>query len=445
MKFEELGIEERILGSMGEMGFKTPTRIQTEAIPVIKKGRDVIGQSETGSGKTAAFGVPIIENVERGRGIQALVLAPTRELAKQIAGDFENLSKYKKLFIEAVYGGTSMNPQIRNLRNADIVVGTPGRIMDHMRRGTLITDRVKIFVLDEADKMISMGFINDIKTIERHIPRQRQTLLFSATMHESLLGIARSFTNDAKRIKTANKVSDDVLKQFYYDIHRQEKFSLLVHLIKNENPDRFIVFCNTRRDVDGVINNLKIQGIRGDFLHGGLTQNRREDAMERFHKGETKCLIATDVAARGLDIKDISHIFNYSIPKTIDDYANRIGRTARAGKTGKAITLLSKDDHMSFGRILRKFSYEIEKVPLPQFESLPFSRNRQDRYGRSGRFSRPSGRSGGRRYGSSSRGRSNYGSGRSGYRNSRNSRSRGRGSMGGRSRSGNSGSFRRRR
>lgn len=412
MNFEDLKIEKSVLGSIKKLGFKEPTKIQVEAIPAVKEGRDIIAQSETGSGKTAAFGIPIIEKAEREKGIQALILAPTRELASQIAGDLKDLSGMKGLRIAAIYGGVSLMPQVDALQDADIVVGTPGRVMDHLERGNFETGNIKFFVLDEADKMISMGFIEDIQMIERQIPSERQTLLFSATMPDNLMGMAESFTNEAKRIKTSTKVREDVLKQFYYDVDRTQKFSLLVHILNEEKPDLFIVFCNTRYEANDVTRNLKEQGVNAEYLHGGLTQSGRERTVERFHKGEIKCLVATNVAARGLDIKDVSHVFNYSIPKDAEDYANRIGRTARAGKSGKAISLISRDDHAPFGKILNTFSYNVEKVPTPEFEKLPFHRNSRGGFGgrgfgrgfnRSG-FGR-SGRSGFGRSGTSGRGR----------------------------------------
>ena len=372
MKFEDLNIEPSVLGSLHDIGYEEPTKIQTETIPLIKDGHDVIGQSETGSGKTAAFGIPLVEGVDKDRGLQSLVIAPTRELALQIAAELEKFSRRKGLFVQTIYGGVSMGPQINGLRRAEIVVGTPGRVMDHMRRGTLDTSRIHIFVLDEADKMINMGFIEDIETIARSLPKDRQTLLFSATMPRELMSIRERFTKNAKKIKTANKVQDDVLKQYYCDVKRAEKFSLLLHLIKEENPELGIIFCNSRRDVDAVSSNLRHNGVDTSSLHGGMTQASRERVMDMFHKGKFRFLVATDVAARGLDIKNVTHIFNYSIPKSTEDHANRIGRTARAGETGKAISLLCKEDHSSFGRIIRTFHYEIEKMQVSPFKKVHF-------------------------------------------------------------------------
>jgi ATP-dependent RNA helicase DeaD len=247
-----------------------------------------------------------------------------------------------------------------------------------MRRGTMDVRNLKIFVLDEADKMIDMGFIDDIKDIERNIPNVRQTLLFSATMPEGLTGIRDRFTNNAKKIKTQLKVREDILKQYYCDVEHQTKFSLLIHLINQENPNLAIIFCNSRRYTDSVAKNLQYNGINAIALHGGLPQQRREEVMKKFHNGVIKVLVATDVAARGLDIKNVTHIFNYNIPKTEVEYTNRIGRTARAGESGKAISLLSRDDHDSFRRIIRNLSYEIEKMEVPDFRIIPF--RKQDSY-----------------------------------------------------------------
>ena len=381
MKFENMNIEESIRGSLNELGFVTPTKIQMETIPLIKQGYDVIGQSETGSGKTAAFGIPIVEVVEKGKGIQAIILAPTRELANQIAKDLGNYSSLKKLYIQTVYGGVAIMPQVTGLRKADIVVGTPGRMLDHMRRGTIDLRNLKFFVLDEADKMIDMGFIDDIKEIERQVPKKRQTLLFSATMSSRLEEIRDRFTKNPKKIKTRNKVREDVLRQFYCDIDPRNKFSLLVHLINEQNPSLSIVFCNTRRTANEVYNNLCFNKVNAMLLHGGLTQDKREKTLEDFHSGKVKVLVATDVAARGLDIQNVSHVFNYNIPQDIEDYANRIGRTARAGKSGKAITLLSREDHNSFRKVCSTFSYDVEKLAVKDFRKLPFKRSVTRRFG----------------------------------------------------------------
>ncbi len=369
-----MNIEKSVLGSLDNMGFEQATRIQSETIPLIKQGYDVIGQSKTGSGKTAAFGIPLVEKVNRGKKAQALILAPTRELAKQIAREIEKFSDLKRLKVQTVYGGVSMRPQIRGLKTAEIIVGTPGRILDHLRRGNFDTRNLEIFVLDEADRMIDMGFIDDIKKIERQIPNKRQTLLFSATMPGNLRKVTQKFTNNAKRVKTKTKVEETLLEQYYCDVKPRKKFSLLIHLIQEEDPELAIVFCKTRRETSSVARNLKRKGLDAEALHGGLSQHQREKIIGKFKKRRLRILVATDVASRGLDIDDITHIFNYRLPSNAEDYVNRIGRTARAGKSGKAISLLSSDDHGSFRRIMRRYSYDVKKMEKSDFKDLQFNK-----------------------------------------------------------------------
>ncbi|MFH0928993.1 MAG: DEAD/DEAH box helicase [Candidatus Aenigmatarchaeota archaeon] len=386
MKFEDLNIENSVLASLNNIGFKEPTQIQAETIPLIKQGHDVIGQSQTGSGKTAAFGIPMVEKVEKGGKIQALVLSPTRELTIQTAGELEKFSKHKGLYVQTIYGGVSFGPQLRGLEKAEIIVGTPGRVLDHIRRGNLKLDKIKMFVLDEADKMIDMGFAEDIEDIERGMPKNKQNLLFCATMPERLENMKRRFTRNAVDVKTKLKVDEDMLKQFYCNADRRSKFSLLVHLINQEDPNLSMIFCNSRRETDMVARNLKNNKIKATALHGGLTQARRESIIDGFHKGKINIVVATDVASRGLDIKNVTHIFNYNIPKDAESFTNRIGRTARAGEEGKAISLLSREDHESFRRIVSQFSYDITKLDIQNFKMLPFdigrdSRNRDSRGG----------------------------------------------------------------
>jgi len=403
-----LDIDKDILDSIKEIGYEEPTKIQSEAIPLIKEGYDVVGQSETGSGKTAAFGIPLVEKVTKGGGLQALILAPTRELAQQIAAEIEKFSRAKRLRIQCVYGGASIAPQIDGLRRAEIVVGTPGRVMDHLERRTMRTGKIQTFILDEADKMIDMGFIDDIRRIESEIPRERQTLMFSATMPDDLADIRDSFTRGAKKVKTETKVSEDMLKQYCCLVDRRMKFSLLVHLMRNEKPRLAIIFCNMKREVDLVAKNLKKNGINAEPLHGDMSQSRREHVMEDFHNGEIDVLVATDVAARGLDFKKVTHVFNYGIPKNCDDYVNRIGRTARAGESGKAIAMLSEEDMIPFRRIINIYNFGVEEIEYnpEEVEQLPFVRDsysrdgggRRGSFGRRGGYGRGGG-DGGRRWG----------------------------------------------
>ncbi|MBI3190951.1 DEAD/DEAH box helicase [archaeon] len=368
MKFSDLNIDKRILKSLSEMGFTEMTDIQEKTLPVALDGRDLIAQAMTGSGKTAAFGIPIAQHIERGKGIQAIVLTPTRELAVQVATEVKKFSKNSQLRTAIVYGGVSIEPQISELRHAEVVVGTPGRVLDHMQRGTLRLGGIKIFVLDEADRMLDMGFIDDIRRIISALPEKRQTMLFSATMPDEIVYIAKRYMKNPARIKTQTHISKHLLKHIYYDVRHDEKLSTLSGLIEKEKPSLAIIFCGTRRMANVVERYLRGINVEAKAIHGGLTQQQRSHIMDGFHRGRPHILVATDVAARGLDIKDVSHIFNFDVPKTAEDYTHRTGRTARFGKTGKAITILSKDDHESFRKIIRHI--EIERGIL-DFKPVP--------------------------------------------------------------------------
>src|SRR3989338_379412 len=356
-----------------EMGFLEMTDIQIKTIPLIQQGKDVIGQSQTGSGKTIAFGIPILEKVNHNNGLQALILVPTRELCEQVTTEMRKFSKHKRMSIIAVYGGVSINPQIDNLRYADIVVGTPGRTLDHLQRGTINLRKVKILVLDEADKMFEMGFIEDVKKIISQVPRERQTLLFSATISHQVHDIVNNYMKNPAKIKVQSYVGQEKMAQYFYNVNSRDKFSLLVHILKHESPLLTIIFCATRRRVDIVSKNLYKQGIQCQGLHGGLSQNRRKQAIDMFHNKKADILVASDVAARGLDIKNVSHIINYDIPKTSKEYIHRIGRTARAGKEGKVISLLSEQDHDNFRNVMGDRSLVIEQLKLPEFQRVPFA------------------------------------------------------------------------
>ena len=355
-----------------ELGFSEFTEIQEKCIPLIQQGKDVIGLSYTGSGKTAAFGFPALEKVIHQKGIQLLVVVPTRELCNQVAKELRKFTKYKKTEIVQVYGGISINPQIDDLRHADVVVGTPGRILDHLARKTLNVDRVKILVLDEADKMFEIGFIDDLKKIISKVPKNSQKLLFSATMPHEIMEIVKNYMNNPERVKMQSYVDKSKLMQHYYDVDRHNKFSLLVHVIKTDLRGLVLVFCATRRTVDIINKNLNRQDIRSLGLHGGITQNRRKQIMEAFRDGKLDVLVASDVAARGLDIKNVNLIINYDLPKTSREYVHRIGRTARAGEEGKVISLLSSDDYDNFTKILEDRSLLIHKMKLPDFQRVDF-------------------------------------------------------------------------
>lgn len=370
-----------------DLGFSEFTEIQEKCIPLIQQGKDVIGQSFTGSGKTAAFGFPALEKVIPGKGIQLLVLVPTRELCIQVAKEFRKFSKYRKTYITGIYGGESINPQISDLRHADVVIGTPGRLLDHLSRGTLNMSGIKILVLDEADKMFEMGFIDDVRRIISRVPRNCQKLLFGATLPPEIMNIAKSYLNNPERVKMQTYVDKSKIVQHYYDVEKEDKFSLLVHTLNKELGGLAIVFCGARHIVDAVNKNLNKQGIKSQALHGGMTQSRRKQVIDAFHSQQLDVLVASDVAARGLDIKNVTLIINYNIPKTSQEYVHRIGRTARAGEEGKVISLLSWDDYGNFRRVLEDRYLLIHKMETPHFEHIEFIK--QQRYGRPsyGRYS----------------------------------------------------------
>jgi len=368
--FRKLGIIEPILKSIEDEGFEIPTEIQEKSIPLILEGKDVIAGSATGSGKTLAFASGIIRDTEKGKGIQALILTPTRELAEQVSGALRDFSKYKYLRIVSIYGGVSINPQFNQLRTADIVVGTPGRLLDHIERRTIDLRKVKILVLDEADRMLDMGFIDDVKRIIQQCPRERQTLLFSATISREISLLAGKYMNSPVEVSAESYVDAKKLIQNYYEVSDNLKFSLLVHLLKKEEKGLVMIFCNTRKNTDFIAKNLESAGVNATAIHGGLTQARRTSIMKHFHTQEVYVLVCTDVAARGLDIKGVSHIYNYDIPNDSKEYVHRIGRTARAGKEGKAVNILARRDHDNFRRVMRDNDVKIAREETPKMEQV---------------------------------------------------------------------------
>ena len=366
--FKELGLSQNLLKIIDEIGFLEPSEIQEKIIPIALTGKDVIGKSATGSGKTLAFGAPIIEKMHKGKGLKALVLVPTRELAEQVSKSILSFSKYNPLKIMSVYGGVPINHQIINLRTADLVVGTPGRILDHISRNTIDLSKIQFLVLDEVDRMMDMGFLYDVTKIIEQCPRVRQNFLFSATIPREILQISKKYMNNPVEVSVESYIDASKLEQIYYQVPTNQKFSLLVHLLKKENSKLVMVFCNTKRNTDFIGNSLRKNDFDALALHGDLSQGKRKKVLESFNKGTKFILVCTDVAARGLDIKNVSHVYNYDTPKTSTEYIHRIGRTARAGKEGKAITILSERDYDNFSRVLEDSSLNIKKVPVPQFE-----------------------------------------------------------------------------
>ena len=368
--FKELGLSNDLVKNIQKLGFTKPTQIQEMSIPHIMKGTDVIGQSSTGSGKTLAFGCGIIHQVIHERGIQAIVLTPTRELAEQVRNDLDELSN-KKIRITAIYGGVSIEPQINELHRTDVVVATPGRLLDHLERRTINMSKVKFLVLDEADRMLDMGFIDDVEKIIKTCPEKRQTLFFSATISSSIKRLADRYMNKPVSVSAEKMVDPRKLKQVYYDVQKNMKFSLLVHLLKHEKSELIMVFCNTRENTDFVAKNLKINGINAIPIHGGLAQNSRTKTIGLFDEGKAGVLVCTDVAARGLHIENISHVYNYDIPRASKNYVHRIGRTARAGEQGKVINLLCDYEHDNFSRILKDYrEFSIKKIEKPYIERV---------------------------------------------------------------------------
>jgi len=393
--FNKLPLSEGMLSAIKNAGFTLPTEIQEKTIPLVVAGKDVIGGSATGSGKTLAFGAGIIDKVKKGFGVQALILTPTRELAEQVAQTLQKFANHKGLNIDEIYGGVGMGQQINALRHSDIVVGTPGRILDHLERRTLNLRHVKYLVLDEADRMLDMGFIRDVETIINQCPIERQTLLFSATISGDIEHIAKKYMKSPVHISVKDQVDPSQLYQKYYDVSQELKFSLLVHLLKLEKNGVVMVFCNTRRNVDHLTHALYQYGIDALAIHGGLSQNRRNDTLDAFHSKEALILVCTDVAARGLDIKDVSHVYNFDLPNSSDDYIHRIGRTARAGKNGIAITFVSSGDHGEFRTICKEKSLNIEKTVVPIImKTLPMEIRApsKGRFGNGGGNGRPRGR-----------------------------------------------------
>jgi ATP-dependent RNA helicase DeaD len=394
MKFEDINVRSEVIKALKEIGIVEPTDIQAEAIPLAHEGKDIIGVSKTGSGKTAAFGIPLIEKMIPGNGVQALVLAPTRELAIQISDEIKKFSKYLKVSVATVYGGVSINPQIKQIERSEIVVGTPGRVLDHIDRRTLDITKLTVFVLDEADKMVDMGFIEDIYDILDYTPESQQMFLFGATISTEVRTMEEHYMRDPATVKTESQVQTELLKQVYYSIDQNEKFSLLVHLLKEQHADieGAIIFCSTRDTVELLRHNLKKEGFKVASLHGKMTQNKRISILDRFNE-KKGILVASSVAARGLHIEDVTHVFNYDLSQDPEEYIHRIGRTARAGESGIAITLLSHRDHETFSKVLQRYDVKPKERQPGQFKRLRFDTRRNDR----GRDRRNSGYRGGNR------------------------------------------------
>jgi ATP-dependent RNA helicase DeaD len=367
--FPELGLSPEVLKAIDKLGFEQASPIQSAAIPLLMAGRDVVGQSQTGSGKTAAFGLPAVERVDpQLRAVQVLILCPTRELAVQVSEDLHKFSEFKRgIHPLPIYGGQSYDRQFQGLRQgAQIVIGTPGRVMDHMDRGTLRLDQVKLVVLDEADVMLDMGFRDDIETILKGAPNERQTVFFSATMPRPIQELIQRYSKDPELVKMEQReLTVPTVEQAYFEVDRRFKVELLTRLIDLHDLKLGIIFCNTKRMVDDLVEHLNAQGYSADRLHGDMTQMMRDRVMNRFRKSGLEFLVATDVAARGLDVDHVQVVFNYDLPYDAEDYVHRIGRTGRAGRSGMAISFASGREVYQIYQIERFTKVRMQRGRLP--------------------------------------------------------------------------------
>ena len=369
VRFEEMGLSEEIQKAVRYMGFEEASPIQAKAIPAMISGIDLIGQAQTGTGKTAAFGIPILEKVDpKLKKLQAIVLCPTRELAIQVADEIRNLSRYMHgIKVLPIYGGQDIVKQIRSLKSGtQIVIGTPGRVMDHMRRKTMKLDFVHTVVLDEADEMLNMGFREDIEFVLSGVPEERQTVLFSATMPKPIMEITKKFQNNAKVIKVTKKeLTVPNIEQYYYDVKPKKKEEVLSRLLDIYSPRLSVVFCNTKKQVDLLVNALLGRGYFAAGLHGDMKQEQRDRVMQGFRTGKTEILVATDVAARGIDVDEVEAVFNYDLPQDDAYYVHRIGRTGRAGREGRAFSFVSGKEVYKLKEIQRYCKTKIyaQKVP----------------------------------------------------------------------------------
>lgn len=374
VRFDELDLYPQILRAIREMGFEEATPIQSKAIPVVMEGVDVIGQAQTGTGKTAAFGIPLLMKVDpHNKKTQAIVLCPTRELAIQVAEEVRCLAKYMHgVKVLPVYGGQDIVKQIRSLKGgAQIIIGTPGRVMDHLRRKTIKCEEVETIVLDEADEMLNMGFREDIETVLEYIPKERQTVLFSATMPKPILEITKKYQKDAVTIKVVKKeLTVPNIEQYYYDVKRKDKVEVLSRLLDVYDPRLSLVFCNTKRMVDELTNALQGRGYFAEGLHGDMKQMQRDRVMNHFRNGKTEILVATDVAARGIDVDDVEAVFNFDLPQDDEYYVHRIGRTGRAGRTGRSFTFVKGKEVYKLKDIQRYCKTKILAQKIPSMEDV---------------------------------------------------------------------------
>ncbi|WP_028125145.1 DEAD/DEAH box helicase [Eremococcus coleocola] len=348
MKFSDLNLKTELIETLDELGFEEPTPIQQQAIPFVLQGRDLVGQAQTGTGKTAAFGLPMLQGLDTDhRALQALIIAPTRELAIQVHDELYSLSKGLKTKVYAVYGGYSIGKQIDRIQKLkpQVIVGTPGRLLDLMRRQIIDTSYLKTLIMDEADEMLNMGFIEDIKAIVEQTPSSRQTLMFSATMPKSVQNLAQQFLTQPAEVKIeAKHLTADLIDQYFVKCRDSEKFDILTRMLDIESPDKAIIFARTKKRVDEIGRGLSLRGYDAELIHGDVTQQKRTQVMNEFKQGRLELLVATDVAARGIDVSGVTHVYNYDIPQDPESYVHRIGRTGRAGNEGQSVTFVMESE-----------------------------------------------------------------------------------------------------
>jgi len=381
--FNDLGLSEATLRILETRGFEVPTPIQEKTIPAILSGsKDVVGQAQTGTGKTAAFGLPMLELLKSHRSwVQALILVPTRELAIQVAEEINSLKGDKDLRVVPIYGGQSIDLQLRRLdKGVDIVVGTPGRVIDHLERRTLKLDRISFLVLDEADEMLDMGFFEDVETIMATTASEKRTMLFSATMPREILQAAEKYMREYALFKvTQEKLTASSTDQIYFEVREEDKFEALCRIVDMEDEFYGLVFCRTRLDVDDVSHHLIERGYDADALHGDMSQSLREKILDKFRRGIINILVATDVAARGIDVKDLTHVINFALPNDPKAYVHRVGRTGRAGKEGSAITFITPSEYRKLRFIMQATRTDIRKVKMPKVTEIIEAKKRRIR------------------------------------------------------------------
>lgn len=378
-RFDQFDLSKKILKGVYDLGFEEPSPIQVECIPAVLSGLDVIGQAQTGTGKTAAFGIPVLERIDtQNISVQSIILAPTRELAIQVSEELRRIGRPKKVKTLSIYGGQSIGRQIKALKQGvHVVIGTPGRLLDHLHRGTLTTNHVQTIVLDEADEMLDMGFIDDIESVMRFVPKERQLLLFSATMPSAIRRLAKKYMHSPKYI-TVNRgeVTAPIIKQIYYRVLENFKIDALCRILDSEEGDLSIVFCRTKKGVDELAEALQARGYLAGGLHGDLAQQQRDRVMNSFRQGEIELLIATDVAARGIDVGSVSHVINYDIPQDVESYVHRIGRTGRAGREGVALTLVTPREMKQLRLIEHETGSKLTPKELPTLEEVAAKQQR---------------------------------------------------------------------